>query len=346
MMTTTKTKKENAEKENAKERRIETSSVSRARAETDLARDFSRRIFQTAVVLLAVSSIGHAPAASAAQKQQPKTMMKIGDDIVSNEIGKDFVRAQGFIDARDYDQAASVLKMLLAGSPNIASIHYKYAFVLLQQSKYDEALNHAQKCTEIAPTFFGGWSLVGEALLELKRDDQALKAFKQALTLQPTGENAEIIKERIDEIEHPPEVSTADDTVQNEQIKEQNRAAMKLNRALALCESATQHAAQKQFDQGLQDCRDALNIAPNSDRIRENFVVFVNNYAAACVQKEQYKQAEALMKEALAFQQKGGVSAQSRATTLKNYSALLNFLGRGAEAKAVEAQMKSNSATQ
>ncbi len=93
-----------------------------------------------------------------------------------------------------------------------------------------------------------------------------------------------------------------------------------------------EHLKQNQFEQGLQECRDALKISPESKQIKENVVVYLNNYAAACVKNDDLKQAESLMKESISFQEQGGVSAQSRLTTLKNYSALLKFLNRTDEA--------------
>ena len=47
------------------------------------------------------------------------------------------------------------------------------------------------------------------------------------------------------------------------------------------------------------------------------------------------------MKEALAIQSKDGITPQSQRTTLKNYSALLKYLGRNDEAKQIDEQMKT-----
>jgi len=274
----------------------------------------------------------------AAQKQ--KQMMKIGDEIVSLEAGHSFVKAQELISNKQYDQAASLLKSFLEMEPNSASAHYKYGFVLLQLGKDKETLEQAKKCVELAPKFVGGWSLLGEASLNLDLRDQAKEAYQKALALQPTGENADIIREHLDELDgkqqdSPMVVLTADPAV-----AEQNRLNMKVNQALALCKSATDHFAQKQFEVGMQEVRNALKIAPDSDRIKENFVVCLNNYAADCVQKNKFPQAESLMKEAIAIQKQGGITTQSSMTTLKNYAALLNFLGRTDEAKAIEARLK------
>lgn len=293
------------------------------------------------VVLLAVSLLCmiHSPTAA---KNEQKRMMRIGDEIVSEELGRAFVSAQQLISNKDYKQAEPALKTLVDQSPNTVSIRYKYGFVLLQQGKFNDVVTQAQKCVELNPNFVGGWSLLGEASAELKLKDQAKDAYKRALVLEPNGENADIIREHLSDLEDPqPPQPTTEEVAANEKINQQNRSVIKLNRALALCDSAVKHGAQKQFEQGMQECREALKIAPDSDRIKENFVVFLNNYAASCVQSQQLSRAESLMKEAIAVQSQGGVPTQLRLTTLKNYLALLNFQGRAQEAKQVELQMKS-----
>ncbi len=303
-----------------------------------------RRRF-TLLVLLAVSlsCAMSSPSYGAKQKQpQQRQMMKIGDEIVTDEVGKSFVRAQQLIGSKDYQQAESILATIAQQSPKSSFIQFKYGFVLLKLRKFQDALSQAKKCVEIAPNFAGGWSLLGEASMELNLDDQAKEAYKKALAIEPNGENADIIKDNLKDLENPQAQQPAPETVAaNEEINNQNRIALKLNRALSLCDSAAAHGAQKQFDKGIMECREAIKIAPDSDQIKENFVAFLNNYAADCIQQQKVPQAEALMKEAIAFQNRGGVSMKLRLTTLKNYLALLNFQGRSQEAKQVELQMKS-----
>lgn len=295
-----------------------------------------------ALILVSLLCILEAPALAAPERgQQQQRMMKIGDEVVRAEIGREFVRAQGLISSGNYKQAETVLKTIVEQSPNTIAIQYKYGFVLLQLSKFDEALAQAKQCVEIAPNFVGGWSLLGEASMELHQDDQARDAYKKALALEPKGENADIIREHLDELENPPQPQpTVEEVGQSEKMDQKNKDAMRVNRALGLCQSATRLFGQKQFAQGMQQCREALAMAPENDQIKENFVIYVNNYAANCVQNQRLKQAEALMREAIAVQDTGGVTGRSQLTTLKNYSALLNFLGRTAEAQQLERQMK------
>lgn len=290
------------------------------------------------VLTLTISSLSICCPAQCAQKQ--KQMMKIGDELVSIEAGRAFVSAQDLIAQKRYDQAAVVLKSFVESEPNSSSGRYKYGFVLLQQGKNAESLEQAKKCVGLTPTFAAGWSLLGEASLNLNLRDEAKEAYQKALALQPQGDNADVIKERLDEIDGKQEDAPME-VLSDPKIDEQNRINMKVNQALALCKSATDHFAQKQFDQGMQECRDALKIAPDSDRIKENFVVYLNNYAADCVQKNRMQQAEVLMKEAIAMQNKGGITKQSCQTTLKNYCALLKFLGRTDEAKTIDERLKA-----
>jgi tetratricopeptide (TPR) repeat protein len=116
---------------------------------------------------------------------------------------------------------------------------------------------------------------------------------------------------------------------------------MKTNRALSLCDEANVLLKQKQFEPGLQKCREAMKIDTNSAQVRDNFAAYLNNYASDCVQQQDLKHAEELIKEAVSLESTPGVAAGTRLTSLKNYAALLKFQGRDAEAKDIEAKMKA-----
>lgn len=274
-----------------------------------------------------------------AEKQKVQQMLKIGDEVVSVKTGQIFLRAQEFISNGQWEQAGGLLKSFLDAQPESPAAHYKFAFVLLQQGKNKEALEHAKKCVQLAPASFGGWSLLGEASMNLKLDAQAKEAYEQALKIQSAGENAEIIRERLKELAGQNEQPVQ--YVEDQKIVEQNSKNMKVNEALSLCDRAKECLKQTQYDQGLQKCREALKIAPQSTEVKENFVVYLNNYAAASVQSENLKKAEELMKEAITFQAPADVTPKTRLTALRNYVALLNFLNRPDEAKKIDAEMKS-----
>ncbi len=300
-------------------------------------------MFRCLVLVLSVLSLLCITSSVDAKKLQapPKQMMKIGDEVVSVEVGQAFVKAQQLFSNKQFEQASEVLKGALETNPNSSALRYKYCFSFLQQGKNTEALEQAKRCTELAPEFFGGWALLGETSVNLHLDDQAKAAYQKALEIQSTGENADIIREHLSALSGQSQPAAPADTVEDKQVADQNRSIMRSNRALSLCDKANDFAKQKQFEQGLQSVRNALKIAPESGAVKENAVIFLNNYAADCVQKQNLKQAETLMKEALAIQTGGGVTSQSKMTTLKNYLALLKFLGRTGDATQIEAQMKA-----
>lgn len=302
----------------------------------------AKRISRAAVIALAALPILLWQPSSAAKKQpqQPTRMTKLGDEVISLEAGELFAKAQEAINSRQLEQAAGLLKQFLESYPNSNSGHYKYAYVLLQQGKSSDALEHARYCTKNKPTFFGGWALLGEASENLKLEAQAKDAYQKALAIQSTGENADIIREHLNDMTKQSDEVVAMATA-NKQINQKNQEITNLNQALALCDQANALQKQGQFAPGLQTCRDALKKAPESAQVKENVVVYLNNYAADCVQKQDLKQAEELMKEALAVQSKGGVSANSQRTTLRNYSALLKFQERNDEAKQIEAKLSA-----
>lgn len=280
---------------------------------------------------------------TASEKARQKEMMKIGEDIVSPEVGKLFLNAQQCLDNNKTEQAADLLKQFLTSCPNSTAARYKYGLALMQQGKDSEALEQAKRCTEINAGFFPGWALLGETAMNLKLTKQAINAYQKALSIQSTGENADIIREHLSELTKP-EKSSSDDEIsaKNQEIIKQNNAVMKTNQALSLCNEANALLKQKQFDQGLLKCQEALKIAPDVAQVKENFAAYLNDYASDCVQQQNLKQAETLIKEAVQLQSSGGVSAATRTTTLRNYSALLKFLGRDSEAREIEAQMKKN----
>ena len=267
-------------------------------------------------------------------------MMRIGDEIVSIEAGKIFVKAQECIDQNQFDQAAELLNKFLSTYPKSASAHYKYGFVLLQQDKNAEALEQAKLCTQSAPQSFSGWALYGEAAANLKQIPQAKEAYQKALSIQSSGENADIVREHLSELNSPVK-EAASVMVEDPELVRKNQEIMKTNRAISLCNESSEMLKQKQFEQALANCRQAYAIEADLDSVKEHLVVVLNDYASDCVQKENLKQAEALTKEAVSILSKGGVSKASSFTTLKNYAALLKFLGRDEESRQVEAQMQS-----
>lgn len=278
------------------------------------------------------------PADAAKQKR----MMKIGEEVVTLQTGQLFTDAQQAISNKQFDKAEALLKTFLQTRPDSAAVRYKLGFVLLQQGKNAEALEQAKRCVESAPNSVNGWSILGESSLNLGQNEQAEQAYRKALAIQSTGENADIIRERLDELSGKQQ-EPALTMVKDPKIDEENRKIMQLNAALARCTKASDLFKQGQFEQGLQECRDAFK-SVQDDRIAENYAAYLNNYAAQCVQKQDLAHAETLMKEAVALQSRAGVSKQSRLTTLKNYSALLTFLNRADEAKQLQAQLTSLSA--
>lgn len=270
--------------------------------------------------------------------KEGKQMMKIGDEVVSLETGAIYTAAQKAISSGQFAGAEPLLENFLAKQPKSKAGRYKYAFVLIQQNKNKEALEQAKRCTELDPQFVGGWALLGESYLNLDLKDEAERAFKKALALEPEGENASLMRERLEELASDSESrnqSQSRSELVPSAMSDENRKIASVNEALLLCNKANEYLKQKQYELGLEQCRLALKKAPDCDRIRENYAVYLNNYAAACVNNNELMQAEKLMKESISFQSGGGVSVDCRRTTLKNYRALLNFLNRPEEARAL-----------
>jgi hypothetical protein len=86
----------------------------------------TRLIKYSILVFCVFATQGIVEGKPAAQKE----MMRIGDEIVSPDAGRLFVKAQECLDSNQLDQAAERLREFIASYPNSAIGHYKLGFVL------------------------------------------------------------------------------------------------------------------------------------------------------------------------------------------------------------------------
>lgn len=89
------------------------------------------------------------------------------------------------------DEAQRICRRGLQLHPDFAGGRVAYAKILLDLKAHDEALTHLEKAIQISPDNLLAHSLLGEALIEMRRPKEALKAFKMVLFLNPGDEKAQ-----------------------------------------------------------------------------------------------------------------------------------------------------------
>ncbi|KAH7822463.1 putative stress-induced-phosphoprotein 1 [Monocercomonoides exilis] len=114
----------------------------------------------------------------------------------------------------DYDMAVDFFTQAIRLDPNNHVLYSNRSAAYAQLSKYNEALEDAEKCVEINPAFVKGYSRKGAALYGLHRLEDAKKAYEAGLEKDPNNAACKEGIESINEIENPPE-SAADKTIEN-----------------------------------------------------------------------------------------------------------------------------------
>ncbi len=73
-----------------------------------------------------------------------------------------------------------------------------FGYALMRQGNNEEALTIFQLNTEFYPNFWNTYDSYGEVLLKLNRKEEAIKAYKKSLELNPENENAKKILEKLE----------------------------------------------------------------------------------------------------------------------------------------------------
>ena len=66
--------------------------------------------------------------------------------------------------------------------------------------QYEEALAGYKKATDLKPDYALAYRDMGKAYSDLGQDDDAIAAYKMFIAVQPTGEEADSVRERISEL--------------------------------------------------------------------------------------------------------------------------------------------------
>lgn len=89
------------------------------------------------------------------------------------------------------DEALRICKLGVKLNPEFAGGFVAYANVLIERKAFETALAQLERATSLSPDNLLAHRLMGETLLELRRPNEALKAFKMVLFLSPDDRRAQ-----------------------------------------------------------------------------------------------------------------------------------------------------------
>ena len=99
---------------------------------------------------------------------------------------------------RDRRKAADGLERLIAKAPTFAEAYNQRAILAFGMKQYERSIADCEKALELNPYHFGAQAGIGQCYLQMRRHKAALKAFRQALRINP---NLDAIAETIRAIE-------------------------------------------------------------------------------------------------------------------------------------------------
>lgn len=85
-------------------------------------------------------------------------------------------------------EAVEVFTQLLEQYPNFAEAYNKRATAHYVLGHYDESIRDCVRTLRLNPHHFGAWHGLGLCYVRLRKFDRGMSAFRQALKIQPFGE--------------------------------------------------------------------------------------------------------------------------------------------------------------
>jgi tetratricopeptide (TPR) repeat protein len=92
---------------------------------------------------------------------------------------------QRLVRLRDRDKALAGLDQLVKRAPNFAEAYNQRAIVLFRLKQYERSIADCEKTLQLNPFHFGAQAGMGQCFLQLRKHKAALKAFRNALRINP-----------------------------------------------------------------------------------------------------------------------------------------------------------------
>ena len=89
----------------------------------------------------------------------------------------------------DPDRVRDALDALVTDAPKFAEAYNQRAIVLFRRGDFNRAVSDCQAALKLNPFHYGAASGMGQCYLKLKKPRAALRAFRQALDLNPSIDN-------------------------------------------------------------------------------------------------------------------------------------------------------------
>jgi tetratricopeptide (TPR) repeat protein len=98
---------------------------------------------------------------------------------------------QRLIALRDREKALAGLDSLIRKSPGFAEAYNQRAIVHFRLNEFEKAVADCEKVIQLNPSHYGALSGMGQAQLNLRRPQAALKAFRRAYDINPNLEGVQ-----------------------------------------------------------------------------------------------------------------------------------------------------------
>jgi tetratricopeptide (TPR) repeat protein len=110
------------------------------------------------------------------------------------EMLQHFDKAMNFIAIGKLDDAVKVLKGLAALDVRNPAFPSALGSVELMRKNYSGAVDHSQKAVQLDAKFVTAYYVLGEALAQLKRNDEATAALEKAFELKPDDNGRDALR--------------------------------------------------------------------------------------------------------------------------------------------------------
>ncbi|OUC14298.1 MAG: hypothetical protein B0A82_12460 [Alkalinema sp. CACIAM 70d] len=94
-------------------------------------------------------------------------------------------RAQVLLQAGEFNQADSILTQLISSMPDFAEAWNRRAVLYFTQQRYHQAISDCQQVLQLNASHFGALHGLGLCYVALEDYQQAIPAFRAALTIHP-----------------------------------------------------------------------------------------------------------------------------------------------------------------
>lgn len=92
----------------------------------------------------------------------------------------------------DVEKKLDIARQKVQANPKDAQAHVDLGWALLENNKFNDAVNEYKNAVNIDKNFFPAYFNLGLAYMQVKKYDLAVEAFKKALAIQPKSPQAKL----------------------------------------------------------------------------------------------------------------------------------------------------------